>query len=640
MHKHIVNTAITVLISLGITACSSGGKASQPGISVEENTQKIAVTKIEDYKTAAQTQLATAQQALTDAKLALAESQSAITSVVAVKAKEKITEALTTTKKALDDVTSSAISAASYVPKASVISTTAANDSEAIVDIQVQVERIYQEINEMVTQAENAVSVVKEKERIEKAMAEEAARLAVIENAVNVQLSIAQAQLNIAESALVTAQNATSSAAAQIAAVEAQTAANKALVAANEATKQANVAGESAIAIIRFAEQARVAADKAQAAAVSAKDIVAKLLVQEEKVAEEEALKISQARNAAMVARKAAETQLVTAKTISEKLTKAATAVSSATSAKALQVTVGMIESELASLKAVESLAQEAVEKAKTAASVSTLVTEDVVATQAIADSIAGLVSQAESQLITSKNTLNIRITREKEITTSAAYVREDSIVQDYLDKAKREELLSTVQKSGSNAPATCANSKSSTCHKDVERGTTVVNYNQAYSSYAVLREVYDSEGETPANAFIVLAKESDLTSDREAVTNATYTGKASYSRSNGPAVVTRDFTLNVVGDTVSGSVYQTTVNAKGVSKTTEYVGLKDGSISVNNGVVGFNGVADFNQFKNGLEGTYKGVFVGSKAEEVIGTFETNSTEKASSIQGAFAGQK
>ena len=68
MHKHIVNTAITVLISLGITACSSGGKASQPGISVEENTQKIAVTKIEDYKTAAQTQLATAQQALTDAK--------------------------------------------------------------------------------------------------------------------------------------------------------------------------------------------------------------------------------------------------------------------------------------------------------------------------------------------------------------------------------------------------------------------------------------------------------------------------------------------------------------------------------------------------------------------------------------------
>lgn len=255
-----------------------------------------------------------------------------------------------------------------------------------------------------------------------------------------------------------------------------------------------------------------------------------------------------------------------------------------------------------------------------------------------LADLTQKEVVKAEEQ--TKKIAQEKQIATNKAITTAISYNSLDSIVHDYGNSEAREALLAKLQKQGSNAPASCSNAKNSTCYKEVARGSVVVNYNQAYSSYAVIRETYNNENLQPSNAFIVLAKESDLTTNRAAVVNATYTGKASYSAKNVPAVMTRDFTLKVENDKVSGSVFQKTINSKGIEKVTENVALNEGKISVDNGVVGFSGSAKFGAIASNAEGTYKGVFVGKNAEEVIGTFETNSTEKASSAQGAFAGKK
>lgn len=238
------------------------------------------------------------------------------------------------------------------------------------------------------------------------------------------------------------------------------------------------------------------------------------------------------------------------------------------------------------------------------------------------------------------------KLAREKQaainklLTTSVSYNNTNSIVHDYSNSGAREALLEKLKKQGSHAPAICSNAKNSACYKEVDRGNVVVNYNQAYSGYAVIRETYNNENLQPNNAFMVLAKESHLTADRAVVVNATYTGKASYSSKNRPAVITQDFTLKVENDKVSGSVFQKIVNSKGVEKVTEAVALNEGKISVDNGVVGFSGSAKFGAMASHAEGSYKGVFVGKNAEEVIGTFETNSTEKVSSVQGAFAGKK
>ncbi|AIZ78341.1 transferrin-binding protein-like solute binding protein [Actinobacillus equuli] len=257
-----------------------------------------------------------------------------------------------------------------------------------------------------------------------------------------------------------------------------------------------------------------------------------------------------------------------------------------------------------------------------------------------IQSAVADLIKKEKAAEQTKKAEQEKKIAINKALTTAISYNNVNSIVHDYGNSEAREALLAKLQKQGSNAPASCSNAKTSTCHKEVARGSVVVNYNQAYSSYAVIRETYDNENPQPNNAFIVLAKESDLTTDRAAVVNATYTGKASYSAKNVPAVMTRDFILKVENDKVSGSVFQKTVNLKGVEKVTENVALNEGKISVENGVVGFSGSAKFGAIASNAEGTYKGVFVGKNAEEVIGTFETNSTEKASSAQGAFAGKK
>ncbi|MDG4951762.1 transferrin-binding protein-like solute binding protein [Actinobacillus equuli] len=257
-----------------------------------------------------------------------------------------------------------------------------------------------------------------------------------------------------------------------------------------------------------------------------------------------------------------------------------------------------------------------------------------------IQSAVADLIKKEKAAEQTKKAEQEKKIAINKALTTAVSYNNVNSIVHDYSNSEAREALLAKLKQQGSNAPAACSNTKNSTCHKEVARGSVVVNYNQAYSSYAVIRETYNNENPQPNNAFIVLAKESDLTTDRAAVVNATYTGKASYSAKNVPAVMTRDFILKVENDKVSGSVFQKTVNLKGVEKVTENVALNEGKISVENGVVGFSGSAKFGAIASNAEGTYKGVFVGKNAEEVIGTFETNSTEKASSAQGAFAGKK
>ncbi len=166
------------------------------------------------------------------------------------------------------------------------------------------------------------------------------------------------------------------------------------------------------------------------------------------------------------------------------------------------------------------------------------------------------------------------------------------------------------------------------------------MSHKQSYSGYAVIRETYGS-ATAPANSFVALPNVP--TTDRKVVVDATYKGQASYSSKFNPNVLTRgDFTLTVKGDSVSGVVNNPpTMNGDIFPLVT----FKDGAINATSAGVTFNGVAEFSgRFFNGgaknpdLPGTYHGAFAGKNGEEVVGVFETNSQDKATSAQGAFAG--
>ena len=136
---------------------------------------------------------------------------------------------------------------------------------------------------------------------------------------------------------------------------------------------------------------------------------------------------------------------------------------------------------------------------------------------------------------------------------------------------------------------------------------------------------------------------------------DATYTGTAVYTTKNllnltgytDKVGYNAALTLTVKDLVVSGAITQTT----GAKRT--LVTLNDAVIQAGNNNVVFEGTATFNsraltftssKDANGnyvdVPGTYKGQFAGSKAEQVVGTFESNSTAKETSIQGAFIGEK
>ncbi|MGX2957582.1 transferrin-binding protein-like solute binding protein, partial [Ursidibacter arcticus] len=175
----------------------------------------------------------------------------------------------------------------------------------------------------------------------------------------------------------------------------------------------------------------------------------------------------------------------------------------------------------------------------------------------------------------------------------------------------------------------------------------------QSYSGYAVIREE-SGLVDQPANAYVAVV--TTPTTDKSLVVDATYKGNAVYSTKNGNAYAgytvrgyNAELTLNVKNGVVSGDIKST------VGRQPTIATFNDADIQVaNNGLV-FEGNAKFNtaaplaltgakdaagQRLESIDGIYKGQFAGANAEEVVGTFETNSTEKDFSVQGSFMGKK
>lgn len=189
-------------------------------------------------------------------------------------------------------------------------------------------------------------------------------------------------------------------------------------------------------------------------------------------------------------------------------------------------------------------------------------------------------------------------------------------------------------------------NAKSNTYAASVKQGTLMAAVNKSYLGYAIVREAYAAnDRSTPANSYIYSVN--TPTTDINKVTNitATYKGMATYTAKNATTVIKLDrenaFTLTLNDSKVSGEIR----NAPG-PKTPNgqlVIALNSADVAVQNGVVGFNGTATFvEQFvgTGAAEGTYKGTFGGQNAEEVVGTFESNTSTKDAGIQGAFIGTK
>lgn len=208
-------------------------------------------------------------------------------------------------------------------------------------------------------------------------------------------------------------------------------------------------------------------------------------------------------------------------------------------------------------------------------------------------------------------------------------------------DETERAKLISAINEK-SNMTSSCNNNSSSICYKTTEAGTLLGVYKQSYSSYAVIREGYDADHNTPSNSYIYIV--GTPLADKSLALNATYKGQAAYTRKNFPNIVTQaDFELTVSDTQVSGRINK----ANGDTAVT----FNQGDITVENNTVGFNGTATFHKgsFSNSADadfsGTYQGAFAGANAEEVVGIFEsdnyyTNDTTYTQSVQGAFAGVK
>ncbi|WP_439327717.1 hypothetical protein [Lonepinella sp. BR2357] len=202
------------------------------------------------------------------------------------------------------------------------------------------------------------------------------------------------------------------------------------------------------------------------------------------------------------------------------------------------------------------------------------------------------------------------------------------------------------------------------------EAGSIVVHYTpngaSSYAGYAVLREENTSDVDyTKTNAvhsYVSLVDSQNKTTDKTAVTNATYKGYASHS-GTGAAVQTSPFELYVNDDNVSGVVYQTQTTR---GRTRTIAVFDNTEVTVSNGGVGFSGTAymldsgdiltsGWNDGTNAppatvdslkpasgkeiVTGTYQGSFAGDQAQEVSGTFE-GYKDNALYMQGAFSGAK
>ena len=647
MNKKYLNAAVAVLLALGINACSSGGSESV-GISQEENRSIQAVNKITEINETLNTQLTEAKKALSYIQSALAEAKAAPSGEAAETVRDKTLTALDALNKALKEAayySTGSNSVESYLTNASKASPDAQKNINSALDVISQIRAVFEQASDAQKALNTEVDAVKERERLAKTEAEKIAahqqKMSNLENSVNVQLSTIEQALENVQTLLAKAEKALTSKEASIYSTEAKTSVDNAKAVLEQANNLIKQADESNEKIANLMNSANDALKLVESASDKITEIASALFAKEENITKDETEKVMKANAQAASAKNNARSQLTIAEAASQVISTSSNQISSETASKNAQANLATLKNEMEKLQAATGAAKKSVTEAKSIANISSTAGVDVKEAKLALQKAEQLLETATNSLTNANSKVEQLVAREKASTTKYSYERADSVVQDYMDSVKRDVLFDSNELKATNAPANCANSLGSTCHKDKARGTVVVNYNsQSYAKYAVLREKIDAEGATPANAFIVLAKESDLTKDKSVIKeDVTYTGKASYSRQNMPAVVTRDFTMTVNNDKVTGSVYQTTQTPKG-PKTTEYVALKEGSIAVNNGVVGFSGKADFNGITKGVEGSYNGFFVGQDAKEVIGTFESDATEKAKSIQGAFAGSK
>jgi hypothetical protein len=235
-------------------------------------------------------------------------------------------------------------------------------------------------------------------------------------------------------------------------------------------------------------------------------------------------------------------------------------------------------------------------------------------------------------------------------LTGNPAHITSTSQAYKYLtDESAKQELLNKIS-TMSNLTGPCTSARGSNCASSLPSGTVVAAYKQSYSNYAIIREPYNADNRVkPANSFVYLVTHATPETNKTAALNATYKGQASYSRNNFPNIVTRnDLILTTTDSTIQG-----VLNAEPTSRGLVYpvITFNAGQINVSGGNVNFSGNAlfharFFNSSSSGngndqdLTGSYAGVFAGSNAEEVVGTFETGNYSDEKAVQGAFIGRK
>lgn len=629
MNKKYVNAAVALLFCLA--GCQSGSN-SQPGISSAEHTSNTTVNNLNRYAEDAESDLVTTNQALKDAQAALLEAKNAKTEQAALAAKTKAENALVKANEALASTDSDVSSASSLSTKEGYSREESQKNVKRISEIQKEIQKIIADIQGVISDFDSAVNNAKNLENAEKEKVKLAQLFTELEN-ISTQVSAQNTLVNNIYAQK--AENAQNSEQALSALSEAKLNAQKVQELADKANQLVNQAGnvnslsEEKNKIEHLVAQFNQTLNNIQNKARN-------LLMAELNISETEAGNIVNGLSDVSSAKVMTAEEFNKIQALNTSLSSAKNIAVSATNATAANVEVERLKNAVADAKASLNKIEANAKQAHAAALVVSSVAEDANQIQKSLDDAKRLVAELENNLSGATTARDTRIARDKESTTNNAYSDPRSIVQEYLDKAKREELIDAVKAKGTDISTCGSNAKQACSNKypGAKKGDLLRQYSQAYSSYAVLREEF-SEKVNPSNAYMALVKEEDLVKDKSLVPlDAQYKGKTSFSQANNVMVTTYDFELNVKNNKVNGAAY--TVNSK--KERVDYILLESADVSVRNGAVGFNGIADFEKLKKG-KGTYQGVFAGSKAEEVVGTFENNVKEAKDAIQGAFAGK-
>lgn len=460
----------------------------------------------------------------------------------------------------------------------------------------------------------------------------------------------------------------TDSSADDTAAAEAAAKAAAEQAAEEQAAAEAKAQEEKEAAEKLAAEKAAAEAEAAKLAAEQAAAAEALAKAQAEQAAAEAAAKEAAAEAEVAAAEKAAQEAATAAQKLADELAAAEKAAAEAQTAEekaaaealakklaeeqaAAEAAAAKAAEELAKAKAAEEAAEEAAKKLAEEQAAAELAAKEAAekeaAEKAAAEESAKKEAEEQAANNAEENTKDEETnddTSEETSSTFAVTGVAGSQASKYLSSAAaQEELVSTIKTMSNVTSGTCSNASGSACsarEDGAKEGDVILAYNQSYSSYAVVREAYDSDNRAlPANSYIAIA--TTPTTDKSAVTDATYKGQASWSSSNLPSVRTvAGLTMTVSNDKISGEVIQDTATSSG--KTPTLITFNSGDITVTDGNVGFNGTATFHSraFGTDLEGTYQGNFAGEKAEEIIGTFQSNEQTPDAAAQGAFSGQK